>query len=75
MLQCSNFLSIMLNIIYAHVNELCLKPDCSIRVYTPISKYRERSIRVITSMVSVLLEYIDLYFKPNTSYILCWHYA
>ena len=32
---------------YAHVKELCLKSDCSIRVYLLVSK-----------MVSVLLEYI-----------------
>ena len=64
---------------YAHVKDLCLKFDCSIRVYSLASKnnlkygecsirvyqvhnkYDECSIRVITSMVSVLLEYIDLY--------------
>ena len=56
---------------YAHVKELCLKSDCSIRVYLLVSKfvnvlleynkYVECFIRVITSMVSVLLEYIDLY--------------
>ena len=56
---------------YAHVKELCLKSDCSIRVYLLLSKfvnvlleynkYGECFIRVITSMVSVLLEYIDLY--------------
>ena len=59
---------------YAHV-ELCIKSDCSIRVYLLVSKYGECfirvyhvhnkyvecSIRVITIMVSVLLEYIDLY--------------
>ena len=60
---------------YAHVKELCLKSDCSIRVYTLVSKngecsirvyqvfhkYGECSIRVVTNMVSVLLEYIDLH--------------
>ena len=60
---------------YAHVKELCLQSDCSIRVYLLVfnicecsigayqvhNKYGECSIRVITSMVSVLLEYIDLY--------------
>ena len=61
---------------YAHVKELhVLKFDCSIRVYSLASQYGECSIRVyqvhnkygecsiraITSMVSVLLEYIDLY--------------
>ena len=35
---------------YAHVKELCLKSDCSIRVYSLVSK--------IFNMVSVLLEYI-----------------
>ena len=45
---------------YAHVKELCLKSDCSIRVYQVHNKYGECSIRVITRMVSVLLEYIDL---------------
>ena len=49
------------NLYYAHVKELCLKSDCSIRVYQVNNKYGECSIRVITSMVSVLLEYIDLY--------------
>ena len=33
---------------YAHVKELCLKSDCSIRVYS----------LVLFNMVSVLLEYI-----------------
>ena len=62
-------------------NDLCLKSDCSIRVYSLVSKiisyvecsirvyqvlhrnnkYGECFIRVLTSMVSVLLEYIDLY--------------
>ena len=46
---------------YAHVKELRLKSDCSIRVYQVDNKYGECSIRVITSIVSVLLEYIDLY--------------
>ena len=49
---------------YAHVKELCSKKlygECSIRVYQVHIKYGECSIRVITSMVSVLLEYIDLY--------------
>ena len=48
-----------------HIKELCLKSDCSIRVYihSVVSKNGERSIRVyqvrvrvITSIVSVLLE-------------------
>ena len=38
---------------YAYVKELCLKIDCSIRVYSLASKK--------FNMVSVLLEYIDLY--------------
>ena len=63
---------------YAHVKEISLKSDCSIRVYSLVfkiiqysecsirvyqvhNKYGKCSIRVITSMVSVLLEYIDLY--------------
>ena len=49
---------------YAHVNELCLKSDCSIRVYLLVSKIVSvllEYIKLIISMVSVLLEYIDLY--------------
>ena len=56
---------------YAHVKELCLKSDCSIRVNSQIinidrvyqvhNEYGDCSIRVITSLMSVLLEYIDLY--------------
>ena len=61
---------------YAHVKELCLKSDCSIGVYSLVfkmvhecsikvyqvhNKYGKCSIRVITCMVSVLLEYIDLH--------------
>ena len=37
---------------YAHVKELCLKSDCSIRVYLLVSN------NYIFNMVSVLLEYI-----------------
>ena len=61
---------------------IVLKSDCSIRVYLLVSKrlifnavrvhnkYAECSIRVTTNIVSVLLEYIDLfkYFLPSTSY-------
>ena len=36
---------------YAHVKELCLKSDCSIRVYLLVSSK-------LFNMVSVLLEYI-----------------
>ena len=43
------------------MSELCLKFDCSIRVYQVHNKYDECSIRVITKMVTVLLEYIDLF--------------
>ena len=59
---------------YAHVTELCLKSDCSIRVYSLPIKNGECSIRVITSMVSVLLEYI-LIFNQTPHFLLCWHYA
>ena len=53
--------------------KLCLKADCSIRVYSKIFNMMSVLLgyimsiismfyfRVITSMVSVLLEYIDLY--------------
>ena len=60
---------------YAHVKELCLKFDCSIRVYQMVSecsirvyqvynKYGECSIRVITN--------VNLYSKH---FLLCWHYV
>ena len=43
---------------YAHVKELCLKSDCSIRVYLLVSKIVSvllEHIKFIISMVSVLL--------------------
>ena len=54
MLQCSQY--------YAHVKELCLKSDCSIRVYSLVSKMFNvvnvllEYIKFIISMVSVLLD-------------------
>ena len=82
MLCCSaqNF-DLLCSILCSCKNDLCLKSDCSIRVYSLVSKtisyvecsirvyqvlhrnnkYGECFIRVLTSMVSVLLEYIDLY--------------
>ena len=44
---------------YAHVQELCLKSDCSIRVYLLVSKMVSvllEYIRFVISMVSALLE-------------------
>ena len=35
---------------YAHVKELCLKSDCSVRVYSLVSKI------ILFNMMSVLLE-------------------
>ena len=43
----------MLNIMLSHVSELCLKSDCSIRIYIYIIY-----IIYIFNTVSVLLEYI-----------------
>ena len=42
---------------YAHVKDLCLKSDCSIRVYTQVL---HTTVVQIIIIVSVLLEYIDL---------------
>ena len=57
MLQCSNFCPIMLNI---HLyQKIYLYGECYIRVHQVHNKYSECSIRIITSMVSVLLGYID----------------
>ena len=54
---------------HAHVTELCLKSDCSIRVYSLPIKNVACSIRVIASMMSVLLEYILIFNQtPPTSY-------
>ena len=47
--------------VYSLASKNNLICECSIRVYQVHNKYGECSIRVITSMVSFLLEYIDLY--------------
>ena len=52
---------------FSFIYLIIVDDECSIRVYQVHNKYREYSIRVITIMVSVLLEYIDIY-RPNTSY-------
>ena len=72
MLCCSaQIFDLLCSILCSCKNDLCLKSDCSIRVYSLLTKiisYGECSIRVyqvlhieIMIMVSVLLEYIDLY--------------
>ena len=47
--------------VYSLASKIIKYGECSIRVYQVHNKYGECSIRVITSMMSVLLEYIDLY--------------
>ena len=50
---------------YAHAKELCLKSDCSIRVYSLVSK-------IFINMLCVLLEYIDLKLLTKIFQLCLW---
>ena len=60
MLQCSKFLPIMLKIMPMHCLKLFSLLDCFIRVYMYYHNNIECYIRVYSTMVTVLLEFIDL---------------